>query len=197
MGYYSSLLQNGYLTLFLFHGVIPVTFYSPLRNYNRKHITDRYFEDVIEDIRISGTPLHFSDAINYIQRHKPLPPNAFVVTFDDGFQNNVDFALPILEKYEVPTIIYVTTNFCAEQRSSWIDIIECALESLDVVDIPYSALYPFIQGTYRTIKEKRFFLDSIRHEVKSNPEIDPLIFADYFVNATDSFKLSANSPVLD
>jgi len=197
MGYYSNLLQQDYLTLFLFHGVIPVGYNSLLQNYNRKHLSDVYFEDVIKEIRVSGTPLHFSDAINYLKRGSPFPPNAFVVTFDDGFQNNVDFALPILEKYEVPSIIYVTTIFSAEQNSSWIDIIEYATESLDIVEIPYSPLYPFCQGTYRSLEEKRFLLDLIRNEVKSNPNIDPITFADYFRNVTDSMNAYPQSPILD
>ena len=34
-----------------------------------------------------------------------------VITFDDGYRNNLTDALPVLERYEVPATVYVSTGF--------------------------------------------------------------------------------------
>jgi len=39
----------------------------------------------------------------------------FLLTFDDGYYNNLTEALPVLEKYGVPCIIFVTTGFVGRQ----------------------------------------------------------------------------------
>jgi len=46
----------------------------------------------------------------------PLPDGKyFALTFDDGYQDNYDYALPVLEKYNVPASIFICTSF-ADQR---------------------------------------------------------------------------------
>jgi peptidoglycan/xylan/chitin deacetylase (PgdA/CDA1 family) len=42
---------------------------------------------------------------------RALPPRVFVVTFDDGYENNFLNALPILESLGVPATIYLATSF--------------------------------------------------------------------------------------
>ncbi|MCP4400624.1 MAG: polysaccharide deacetylase family protein [bacterium] len=40
-----------------------------------------------------------------------LPERAVCVTFDDGYQDNLTTALPILEAFQCPAIVYVVTDF--------------------------------------------------------------------------------------
>ena len=48
----------------------------------------------------------------------PVTParDPVVVTFDDGTTDFVDVALPILERYHVPAIVFVATNFLEQRR---------------------------------------------------------------------------------
>jgi peptidoglycan/xylan/chitin deacetylase (PgdA/CDA1 family) len=55
------------------------------------------------------------------------------ITFDDGYKDNLDNALPILEQYNIPATIYVTTRFPeGDCRMWWYEIWEI-IQSLDVV----------------------------------------------------------------
>ncbi len=42
---------------------------------------------------------------------KKLPEYSVWITFDDGFSDNYTNACPILKKYEIPAIIFITTGY--------------------------------------------------------------------------------------
>jgi tetratricopeptide (TPR) repeat protein len=46
-----------------------------------------------------------------------------VITFDDGYRDNYTLAYPILKYYEVPAILFVTTQMVNARQMSWWDII--------------------------------------------------------------------------
>ncbi len=41
------------------------------------------------------------------------------LTFDDGYRDNLELALPLLEKYNVPATIYVTTGLIERTSGAW------------------------------------------------------------------------------
>lgn len=47
--------------------------------------------------------------------------NSFVLTFDDGYRDNNTVALPILQRYDIPIHIFVTTGFVNGQVIPWVD----------------------------------------------------------------------------
>ena len=61
------------------------------------------------------------------------------ITFDDGYKDNLIHALPILEQYNIPVIIYITTRFPEGETWMWWFEIWDYLEnndSLEVNEIP-------------------------------------------------------------
>jgi peptidoglycan/xylan/chitin deacetylase (PgdA/CDA1 family) len=45
-----------------------------------------------------------------------------LITFDDGYYNNM-LALPVLEEYGVPAVVFVSTNHVCEQKNFWWDVL--------------------------------------------------------------------------
>ena len=50
--------------------------------------------------------------------------NSFIFTFDDGYLDNFKTALPILENFEIPFTVYITTNFISKQITPWWYLLE-------------------------------------------------------------------------
>ena len=50
---------------------------------------------------------------------RPLPRNAAVVTFDDGYRDNYEVAYPILRRHRVPAIFYVATGALEGGEPLW------------------------------------------------------------------------------
>jgi peptidoglycan/xylan/chitin deacetylase (PgdA/CDA1 family) len=54
-----------------------------------------------------------------------------VFTFDDGYADNLDVALPVFEAFDAPFTIYVTTGFIDGVADFWWMVLEHAIEQLD------------------------------------------------------------------
>jgi peptidoglycan/xylan/chitin deacetylase (PgdA/CDA1 family) len=57
------------------------------------------------------TTLSFSDLLDLAARKAPLPPRAVLVTFDDGFQDNLDVAYPLALEYGIKINLFVVPTF--------------------------------------------------------------------------------------
>jgi peptidoglycan/xylan/chitin deacetylase (PgdA/CDA1 family) len=58
-----------------------------------------------------------------------------VLTFDDGYRDNLVHALPILERHEAPFIVYVATGFADRIAPLWWVDMETALRRLDGISL--------------------------------------------------------------
>lgn len=70
-------------------------------------ITPNRFEAQIQRLSKACEPI----AIAELCADEPLPDDAVVVTFDDGFRDTLTRAVPILERYGVPATVYVATGY--------------------------------------------------------------------------------------
>lgn len=50
-------------------------------------------------------------AASPMEAGKPVDERQFLVTFDDGYRNNLTEALPVLEAHDMPCFLFVTTGF--------------------------------------------------------------------------------------
>ncbi len=58
-------------------------------------------------------------------KHDSLPPRSLVITFDDGYADNAEVALPILQRYGLRATFFVATGFLDGGRMFNDSVIEC------------------------------------------------------------------------
>ncbi len=124
------------------------------------------FEKHVSLIKRLYTPLSLSEASEKL-RQGNLPDNAVCITFDDGYADNYNLALPILRKWEVKATFFIATGFLDGGRM-WNDTVIEAVRNtlkrnLDLQEIGLS-LYPVA-----SVQEKQQAITSILNELKYLP----------------------------
>ena len=85
------------------------------------------FERQLDYIHRHFQPLTLVDLVQCIECHRSPPPNAIVVTIDDGYRDFFEVARPLLRRYEVPATVFVATGFIAGRLWLWPDQISWLL----------------------------------------------------------------------
>jgi len=165
-------LRRDEVAIFLFHGVIPEQVHR-VRNYTRKHLPQVDFESALAGLRSRGRPLSIPEVADLMAGGGTLPEYGYAITFDDGFENNLTVAAPLLRRYETPAMFYVCSSFVDENRMSWTDQIESAFEASSSVDLQIDGM----RKTLSSDQDKIDALDQIRSHVKNNPDVEPYAFA--------------------
>ncbi len=165
---YAARLSENRFAIFLFHGVIRRQTHA-VRNYTRKHLELDHFAGALRTLLAAGgRPVSLDEVARAHEAGEALPPRSFAVTFDDGFLNNLTIAAPVLADLSIPATFYVTSDFVASNRMSWIDRIEWALEQAapGALRPPWGPAVPFSDA-----ESRRSLLGEIRRHVKSDPGI--------------------------
>ena len=71
--------------------------------------------------------LSLATVIESLNNKKPLPPNAVVITIDDGYADTYEFALPLLKQFNFPATLYVVTDFLDGKNWIWTDLMPYVL----------------------------------------------------------------------
>lgn len=89
--------------IFLYHSVRP--------GKHAYSVRPETFDAQLHYLRDSGYSFVTLGAlVGHLRRGTPLPPKPAVLTFDDGWQNQYQNALPILEKHGAVATFFITTD---------------------------------------------------------------------------------------
>ncbi len=96
-------------------------------------VTPRFFERVIRRLRRSGADLVSLDEMHRRMTERDFSRRFVCVTFDDGYRDTLQFAHPILKKYEVPYAVYVATSFADRVGEMWWLALEGVIAANDMI----------------------------------------------------------------
>ena len=119
------------ITMLMIHGVmdhgVPVQ-WKPLRS----QIDCRQLDS---SIRILSKQYHLAsleEAVDMVAGRTPVQPHTLVLTFDDGYRNNLKYALPILQRHGVPATFFIATGHIEKRKPYWFDRLDFAIQHADV-----------------------------------------------------------------
>jgi len=93
-------------------------------------ITPEFLDELISLVKELGFDIiHMDDVARRLNALQQRPFAVF--TFDDGYRDNAEFALPVLRHHDVPATFYVTTSFADGHGRLWWLELEEAIRRLD------------------------------------------------------------------
>ncbi len=172
---FSSLISRNKLTILNFHQVLQNK--DSLRPWEPD---SEKFNWQMALLRKHFRPMSLSQAMELLKSGK-LPSRTVVVTFDDGYLNNLTVALPILKKYKIPATVFIATAF-SEGKNMWNDrILDLFSQHSEMMDLSVAGLgnvdvsEPKLKlvTAQKTVLALKYFEPSIRDEkvallIKSN-----------------------------
>lgn len=105
--------------------------YHGIDQFGRTDLNSRFlkmseFEAQIQWLAQNCNLLSIED---YFNTQDNGPQLNVCLSFDDGYRNNFDYVLPILEEYEVPAIFYVTAAPLLNHKILWCDLFDILVDS--------------------------------------------------------------------
>lgn len=102
-GLLRSFTSNNLLNV-MYHGVVEKdsTFFSP------RHIEKNRFENHLIYLKKNFNIISKYEAFDMIKNNIVPDKKTITLSFDDGYKNNLTTALPLLEKYSIPTTFFIS-----------------------------------------------------------------------------------------
>jgi peptidoglycan/xylan/chitin deacetylase (PgdA/CDA1 family) len=86
------------------------------------------------------TPVTLADILSAVKGEKTLPEKAVAITFDDGYSDVFENAVPLLEKFKLKGSFAVITGFVGSSPdyATWDQIITAQQQGMEIVSHTYS-----------------------------------------------------------
>ena len=111
-------MRQGKVLVIFYHriNVIPVDFHNLCVSPNNFEQHMRYLK------------IHYS-ILRFEEDWEEAEGDNLVITFDDGYLDNYQWALPVLAELDIPATIFVTSSCLGGEREFWWDELETILLS--------------------------------------------------------------------
>ncbi len=84
-------------------------------------VPTRVFRRQAEYLARHFTVCSLEDLLSRLEAGRPLPPRSVAITFDDGYADNFDNALPVLREFGLPATIFLTVGCIEAREPLWFD----------------------------------------------------------------------------
>jgi peptidoglycan/xylan/chitin deacetylase (PgdA/CDA1 family) len=118
---YTWLALRGKAVVLTYHRVLPSERQRDSFSSNAIVVTPETFELHLKFIRRFLRPVTPAEFTRRLSSGEPFESRTCLVTFDDGWYDNMEYALPLLRKYGVPAVLFVPTDFPGGDRYFWYD----------------------------------------------------------------------------
>ena len=129
------------VTVLAYHGVRDAET-TRLGTSEELHVRIQSLDRQLRALRTIATPISLCQWRTARRRGRDLPPRSVLVTFDDGYRSVMDHAVPLLERYDIPAVVFVCTGPAVTGELLWFDALERhgrAAEIEDVKRLPFDA----------------------------------------------------------
>ena len=111
--------RPGALVVLMYHRVLPRD--SPVRATEQPgmYVSPETLDLHLSELKHVFELVHLEDWLRRARQGLSLPRLACAITFDDGWRDNYEFALPVLRKHAAPATIFLVSSYIGTAYRFW------------------------------------------------------------------------------
>ena len=123
------------LLVMMYHRVLPAEHPDALVEQPGMYVSPATLDMHLAYLKKEFELVHLDDWVRRAARGEALPRRACAITFDDGWRDNFDHALPVLRRHAAPATIFLVSTFIGTGKEFWPNRLTriLASSSLDLV----------------------------------------------------------------
>jgi peptidoglycan/xylan/chitin deacetylase (PgdA/CDA1 family) len=111
--------QNNRLLVLMYHRILPKNDPRFGQELPGMVVDPETFRMHIQTLRKHFTLMHLGDWVERINRGESIPRKACAITFDDGWQDNFEYAFPVLLSEQAPATIFLVSDLVGTMDTLW------------------------------------------------------------------------------
>jgi peptidoglycan/xylan/chitin deacetylase (PgdA/CDA1 family) len=165
----------------MYHRVLPVSSFNQTYSNSAIIVSTKTFEKHVDFLKKNLDILSLDEFEQHLNEHGSYPSKSCLITFDDGWFDNYEYALPVLAKHGVPATIFLPYNYIGTSKRFWQEELTAALHTIcddqrnEVTEFLNSLPYRIIQSDKDEMLSSHIN-ECIRHIKKlTDQEIDDIL----------------------
>jgi len=120
-------------TIFMLHHVRPRR-NDPFQPNHHLEVTPEFLRMTLAHVRARGIDIVTADEMQRRLTERNFSRRFACFTFDDGYRDNRDFALPVMREYDAPLTVYAASDFAEGSGRLWWVALERVVAATDRID---------------------------------------------------------------
>ncbi|MGA8900858.1 polysaccharide deacetylase family protein [Bradyrhizobium sp.] len=135
-------------------------------------ITPQFLRAVLAHLRARGIDIITMDEFHRRLTERDYSRRSACFTFDDGYRDNRDFALPVMREFDAPLTVYVTSDFAQGTGNQWWVALERAIAKASTIEAGIDGVATRIDTS--TLSAKRSAFERLHDWLRALPGRDDL-----------------------
>ncbi|HET7889597.1 MAG TPA: polysaccharide deacetylase family protein [Bradyrhizobium sp.] len=158
-------------SIFMLHHVRPAP-EAAFRPNSHLEITPKFLRTVLSHLRSHDVDIVTMDEVHRRLSERDFSRRFAAFTFDDGYRDNRDFALPVMREFDAPFTVYVASDFAQAQGNLWWVALEMVIAAASSLEIPIDGVTTRIDTS--TLSAKSVAFERVHNWLRALPGRDDL-----------------------
>jgi peptidoglycan/xylan/chitin deacetylase (PgdA/CDA1 family) len=167
-------LNRNSVAIFMLHGVMDEmapSSWVPLR----PQLSRKQLRLTLKTLSSYYHLVGMEDAVQMLSGQAPFQPNCMVLTFDDGYRNQLKHAWPILQEFGAPATIFLATGHIESRKPFWFDRLDYAIQQARLSGRRFTAGNEVVVFPSEDRNDLRVAFKRLRDSAKIAPRPDRLM----------------------
>jgi peptidoglycan/xylan/chitin deacetylase (PgdA/CDA1 family) len=142
-------------SIFMLHHVRPARS-APFRPNSHLEVTPEFLRAMLAHLRSNDIDFVTMDELHRRLAERDFSRRFACFTFDDGYRDNRDFALPLMREFDAPFTVYVTSDFAQGAGNLWWIALETVIAKASRVEVEIDGVASRIDTSTLSAKNAAF-----------------------------------------